>query len=88
MVSKTVKVINAQGLHMRLAGVFAKAMAAHKDCKVTLNANGKSVNGKAVMQLMAACIKYGCTVEIACDGEDEQAVLDEAAAMFESGFGE
>ena len=33
MVSKTVTVINEQGLHMRPAGILAKAVAAHKDCK-------------------------------------------------------
>ncbi len=33
-------------------------------------------------------MKKGCEVEIVCDGADEQAVLDEIAGMFESGFGE
>ncbi len=88
MVSKIVEVVNEQGLHMRPAGLLAKAVAAHKDCKVTLNANDKNVNAKNVMQIMAACLKKGCEVEIVCDGENEQAVLDEIAAMFENGFGE
>ena len=43
MVSKTVTVINEQGLHMRPAGILAKAVAVHKDCKVTLHANGKTI---------------------------------------------
>lgn len=88
MVNKKVMIVNEQGLHMRPAGELSKAVAAHKGCKVTLNANGKSVNGKSVMQIMAAGMKKGCEVEIVCDGEDEQAVLDEIAGMFESGFGE
>ncbi|MDE6312523.1 MAG: HPr family phosphocarrier protein [Lachnospiraceae bacterium] len=88
MVAKTVEVINAQGLHMRPAGVLAQAMNKHKECDVKLNVNGKSINGKAVMQIMSAGIKCGSTVEIVCDGAEEQAVLDEAVAMFESGFGE
>lgn len=88
MVSKKVTVVNEQGLHMRPAGILAKAVAAHKECKVTLNVNGKSVNAKAVMQIMSAGIKRGTEVEIVCDGAEEQAVLDEIAGMFESGFGE
>ena len=88
MTTKTVNVINEQGMHMRPAGLLAKAAAAHKECSVTLNVNGKSVNAKAVMQIMSACIKCGNTVEIVCDGVDETAVLDEIAGMFESGFGE
>lgn len=88
MVTKTVTVVNAQGMHMRPAGLLAKAAAAHKECKITLNVNDKNVNAKAVMQIMSACIKCGNTVEIVCDGADEQAALDEIAGMFESGFGE
>ena len=88
MVSKVVTVVNEQGLHMRPAGVLAKAVKAHPDCEVTLTANGKTVKAKAPMQIMAACMKKGCEVEINCNGSDEQAVLDEIVAMFESGFGE
>ena len=88
MVSKKVTIINAQGMHMRPAGVLAKAVKAHPDCDVTLNANGKSVKAKAPMQIMSACMKKGCEVEIVCDGAEEEAVLNEIAAMFESGFGE
>ena len=40
------------------------------------------------MQIMSACIKCGNEVEITCNGANEQAVLDEIASMFESGFGE
>ena len=81
MVSKTVEVINAQGMHMRPAGILAKAAAAYKECNITMNVN-------ALMQIMSACIKCGNTVEIVCEGTDEQAALDEIAGLFESGFGE
>ena len=48
----------------------------------------KSAKASAVMQIMAAGIKYGTTVEITADGENEQAALDKAVELFESGFGE
>lgn len=88
MVTKKVTVVNEQGMHMRPAGELAKAVKAHPDCEVTLNANGKTVKAKAPMQIMSACMKKGCEVEIVCSGENEQAVLDEIAGMFENGFGE
>lgn len=88
MVSKKVKVVNEQGIHMRPAGELAKAVKARPDCEVTLNANGKTVKAKAPMQIMSACIKCGNEVEIVCSGANEQSVLDEIAAMFENGFGE
>lgn len=88
MVSEKVTVVNEQGLHMRPAGILAKAVKQHADCEVTLNANGKTVKAKAPMQIMSACIKKGCEVEIICDGVDEQNVLNEIVEMFKSGFGE
>lgn len=88
MVTKKVTVVNEQGIHMRPAGILAKAVKAHPDCEVTLNANGKTIKAKAPMQIMSACMKKGCEVEIICDGADEQAVLNEIAEMFDNGFGE
>ena len=88
MVSKKVIVINEQGMHMRPAGILAKAVKAHPDCEVTLQANGKTVKAKAPMQIMSACMKKGCEVAIVCNGAEEQAVLDEVVALFEDGFGE
>ncbi|MDD6269487.1 MAG: HPr family phosphocarrier protein [Oscillospiraceae bacterium] len=88
MVTKKVTVVNEQGIHMRPAGILAKAVKAQPDCEVTLNANGKTIKAKAPMQIMSACMKKGCEVEIICDGADEQAVLNEIAEMFDNGFGE
>lgn len=88
MVSKVVTVINAEGMHMRPAGIIAKAAKAHTDSEIIMKTNGKDINGKAVMQIMAAGIKKGTEVEIVVTGGDEQSVLDEFVKMFEDGFGE
>ena len=88
MVSKKVTVVNAEGMHMRPAGMIAKAAKAHTDSELIMKANGKDIKATAVMQLMAAGIKRGAIVEIIADGENEQAALDKAAELFESGFGE
>lgn len=88
MLSKTVKVVNAEGMHMRPAGIIAKAAKAHPDSEVIMKANGKKIKAKAVMQIMAAGIKKGADVEIVVTGGDEQTVLDEFVKMFKDGFGE
>ncbi len=88
MISKTVEVINSQGMHMRPAGILAKAAASYKDCDITLNANEKNVNAKALMQIMSAGIKCGNQVLITCNGRDEQQALDEIIRLFQDGFGE
>lgn len=87
MVSKTITLTNAQGFHMRPAGVFANAMGKYKS-NITIKFNGSDVNGKSLMNIIAACIKCGSTIEIVCDGEDEADALQAAVELIESGLGE
>ena len=87
MVQKHFTVKNAQGFHMRPATNFATAMAAHP-CSVIIRFNGKEVNAKSPMLIMAACIKVGSEIDVICNGAGEEEALAEAAAMIESGFGE
>lgn len=87
MVSQKVTVTNAMGFHMRPATNFANAMTKYP-CDITIIANGNNVNGKSLMNIIAACIKCGTEVEIICNGEQEQAALDEAVEMIKSGLGE
>lgn len=87
MVTKQTKITNPMGMHMRPAGMFANAMMKF-DSDVNLVANGKSVNAKSIMNLIAACIKCGTEVEVQCSGADEQAALLEAVRLIESGLGE
>ena len=87
MVSKTVTVINKQGLHMRPAGVLSKEITAFP-CSVTILFNGKKINAKSVMNIIAGCIKCGSEITIECEGQDEQAALDRAVNLIETGLGE
>ena len=87
MVTKDVTVVNAQGFHMRPASLFAKEMGKFQ-AKITLNVNEKIVDGKSLMNIIAACIKCGTEVKITCEGDDEQQALDKAVSMIESGLGE
>ena len=87
MVSKVVKVINEEGLHMRPATVFSQAMAGFKS-NIQIKHNGSSYDAKSVMMLMAACIKCGQEIEIVAEGEDEQDALNKAVELIESGMGD
>ena len=87
MVSANVKVVNPMGMHMRPAQLFIKEVTPF-GCDVTIVFNGKEINGKSIMNLMAACIKCGAEIEIQCSGEQEQACLDAAVALVKSGLGE
>lgn len=87
MISKTATIINTQGLHMRPATIFAGEMGKFKS-DITLRFDGREINAKSVINLIAAGIKCGSEVEIICDGTDETAALEKAAELIASGLGE
>lgn len=87
MVSAKTKVINPQGMHMRPAQVFVSAMKG-MDCDVHVLFNGKSIDAKSIMSLMASCIKQGAEIEIQCSGPQEAEALQKAVELVESGLGD
>ena len=87
MVTAKAKIVNPQGMHMRPAQLFVNTMAKYKS-DVTIIFNGKSINAKSIMHLMAACIKQGSEIEIQCSGEQEAEALQAAVELVASGLGE
>lgn len=87
MVSAKTKIVNPMGMHMRPAQLFVKAVTPFP-CHVTLAFNGKEINGKSIMNLMAACIKQGAEIEIRCDGDGEADCLKAVVELVDSGLGE
>ena len=75
------------GMHMRPANLFIKEMTPFQS-DVTILFNGKTINGKSIMNLMAACMKQGSEIEIQCSGPDEEEALKAAVAFVEAGLGE
>lgn len=88
MVKRQVEIINKTGLHARPASDFVM-LAKKFESKVTVcREGGEPVNAKSIVRLLAEGIGQGTKVEIAVDGEDEEAALAELVALVESGFGE
>ena len=87
MVSQTVVIKNPTGLHARPAANLAKA-AAGVSSKITLTANGKTVQAKSALMIMSAAIKCGTEVVVAAEGENEAADLKAIVELIESGLGE
>lgn len=87
MIAEKVTIKNEQGLHMRPAGVLAKA-ATKYPCDVKLIIGEKEINAKSIMMIIGGGIKCGTEVEIVCNGAQEQEALEEIKALVESGFGE
>lgn len=87
MVSKTFTIKNKMGFHMRPANVFVTEMTKFAS-DVEIEMLGKKINGKSIMNIMAACIKCGSEITVECSGTDEEAALAEVTQLIESGFGE
>ena len=85
MVKKNVTVVDKMGFHMRPANVFVTEMAKFKS-EVTLLAGDKSINGKSIMNIMSACIKYGTELTVECSGPDENEMLEKAVSLIENGM--
>lgn len=75
MVKDTIVIENETGLHARPATEISKeAMKYKSDIKFIVN--GKTVNAKSPLMIMAAGIKTKTEMEIICDGEDENEALE------------
>ena len=87
MLSKTITLENETGLHARPATELAK-IAMKYPCDIQLIANGKTVNAKSPLMIMAAGIKQKTDIEIQCVGEKEEEAMQEIVEAFKNNFGE
>ena len=87
MVSKKVKVVNPSGLHLRPAGVLSQTAMKFKS-RTLIECGEKHIVAKSVLNVMAAGIKCGTEITVACDGPDEEEALKTITEAIESGLGE
>ncbi len=78
---------NYEGISQRPAACLAKA-AKKYSCKVTLHYEGNDINATSMMNIMRAGIKGGKTVEIRCEGDDENEAIQTLTTLFRDRFGE
>ena len=75
MVRKTFRINNEQGIHARPATTLVK-VAMEFESDITLTALKKTVDFKSIMGVMSLGIYSGTTIEIKCDGQDENEALE------------
>ena len=71
MISKTVVINNPTGLHLRPAGNLCKEAVKYKS-RITFNYRNNTTNAKSVLSVLAACVKQGESIELVCEGDDEE----------------
>ena len=87
MISKTLKVVNPSGLHLRPAGVLSQTAMKFKS-DITIECGEKRIVAKSVLNVMAAGIKSGTEITLICDGVDENEAMETLSKAIEGGLGE
>lgn len=70
------------GVHARPAGLLVKEISKYKST-VTLACNEKKCDAKRIMSVMSMAVKQGMTVNVSCEGEDENQACDGLKEFFE-----
>jgi phosphocarrier protein HPr len=87
MTSRTVTVVNQLGMHARAAAKFVH-LATGFQSRVLVIRHGREMDGKSIMGLLLLAAARGTLITITADGADEQAAVEQLAALVSSGFGE
>ena len=87
MVTKSVEVTNALGLHARAAARFVH-VATRFSSQIRVSRESKVMDGKSIMGILLLAAAHGTTLTISADGPDEASAVDALVQLVESGFGE
>lgn len=87
MLERELTVSNRLGLHARATAKLVQALSVYR-CNATLSAKGREVNAKSIMGVLMLAAGAGSSVLLRVDGEDEEAALAAAEALFARRFDE
>ena len=85
--SASLEIKNRLGLHARAAVLLVKT-AEKFDADISIAKDGQVVNGRSIMGVMMLAAGVGNTITLRTDGDDEEAAMNEMAALFERKFDE
>lgn len=87
MIKKSFRVIAETGIHARPATELVNVCMVYKS-NITLTALKRTVDFKSIMGVMALGIYSGITIEIKCDGPDEEEAMEAITdTMIKAGLG-
>jgi phosphocarrier protein len=87
MLTRTVLISNALGMHARAAARFVHAATAYQS-HVRVARDGRTVDGKSIMGLLLLAAPRGTRLEISADGPDEAAAIETLCSLVTGGLGE
>ncbi|MFT5033076.1 MAG: phosphocarrier protein HPr [Bermanella sp.] len=87
MAKTQLKIINKLGLHARAAAKLVST-ATSFGSRVSVTANGQSVDGKSIMSVMMLAAAKGTDIELECIGDDEREALNAIISLINNRFDE
>ena len=87
MIRQKITIINKLGLHAR-ASMQLINHAGRFNCTILIGYQGREVDAKDILQIMALAASKGSEIELITDGEGEQAAIDDLAELINNRFGE
>ena len=87
MVTRTVTIKNAQGLHARPATFFVQKANAFK-CSIWVEKGERRVNAKSLLGILSMAVTKGMEMTLLAEGQDAAAALDALAELLENGLGD
>lgn len=85
--SRTVVIINPEGLHARPADLFVQT-AKRYDAKIEIIKDNERVDGKSILSIMTLAAVEGTELKLEANGHDAEAALEELVALVSRGFKE
>ncbi|MCO4786188.1 HPr family phosphocarrier protein [Marinomonas atlantica] len=87
MLEQSVEIINKLGLHARAAGKLVETTTRFNS-DVTIEKEGRNVDGKSIMAMMMLAAAKGTTINVKINGEDEDVAMEAVIALINDRFGE
>ncbi len=84
-ISKTVTVVNPEGIHMRPADMLVR-LASQFSSDVEVMKDGQTADAKSIMSILMLAADVGSQLEIGASGGDAEAAIEAMAQLIESGF--
>src|SRR4051794_40087507 len=78
-------VVNPKGVHMRPSTRFVKLANSFRS-EVVVTCNGKSANGKSILDLAILAAEFGATLDIRAEGPDADEAVTALADLVDAHF--
>ena len=87
MQEESIVIINKLGLHARAAGKLIETTTRFS-CDITIEKDGRNVDGKSIMAMMMLAAGKGTEISIKTNGDDEKDAIEAIIELINNRFGE